>query len=355
MESDTKNSGTKSMKAAQRAAGLWQAELNSDGVVTDHITEWEEFREDFFDNYVAERSASYGRNVASTFSVIADSMTPDKLNRVTTQWIKRFRTTARKQGKSQATLHKYMQHLRTALKWAHDQDYLKKVPKFPTAQREASKGKKLMKGRPITLEEFERLQAACESDSLNHLLLGLWLSGLRIGEALSLTWDQWADGIRVDIDSDGDVFLLIDGADQKSGEAQLYPVVDDFADFLTEIPPDDRQGFVFAPQGTRGLVSRRVDTVSDWIVTIGEKANVKVDTRKDRKTGKTEAVYASAHDLRRSFGFRWALIVEAIVLRDLMRHASVETTEQFYVGIQAKRMLQHIRSRKKASEVNEQS
>ena len=367
-----KNSGTRSMKCAQRAAGVWQAELNADGFVTERITEWEEFREDFFDNYVAERSRSYSRTISSTFNVIDELMRPDKLNRITTQWIKRFRTIARKQGRSPATLHKYMQHLRTALKWAHDQDYLKAVPKFPTEQRKANKGKKLMKGRPITLEEFDRMMDATRGTlksprkptenqlqaidaaerALKHLIEGLWLSGLRLGEALSLTWDQWADGIRVETDPDGDMFLLIDGTDQKSGEPQLYPVVDDFADFLLQTPEEDRTGFVFSPFRTRGIVSRRVDSVSDWIVAIGRKAGVKVDTRRNRRTGKDEPVYASAHDLRRSFGFRWALVVESLVLRDLMRHSSVETTEQYYVGVQAKRMLKHIRSRTRAAEVN---
>ena len=62
-------------------------------------------------------------------------------------------------------------------------------------------------------------------------------------------------------------------------------------------------------------------------------------------------VYASAHDLRRSFGDRWARIVEPMVLRDLMRHASVVTTEQYYVGINAKKTLKHLREAKQRSEV----
>ncbi len=56
---------------------------------------------------------------------------------------------------------------------------------------------------------------------------GLWLFGLRIGEALSLTWDQWADGIRVQVDEDNDVCLLIDSEDQKNRQTQVYPVVDE--------------------------------------------------------------------------------------------------------------------------------
>ena len=198
------------------------------------------------------------------------------------------------------------------------------------------------------------MELACPTDSLRHLLRGLWLSGLRLDESLSLTWDQWVDGICVDIDSDGDVFLLIDADDQKNGRAQQYPVVDDFAEFLLRTPESERAGFVFTPVGSSGKSTRRVDTVSDWIVAIGKKADMKKPRRKnhtDAPSDELVPVYASAHDLRRSFGDRWSRIVEPMVLRDLMRHASVVTTEKYYVGINAKRTLKHLRAAKLRSEV----
>jgi len=36
--------------------------------------------------------------------------------------------------------------------------------------------------------------------------------------------------------------------------------------------------------------------------------------------------YASAHDLRRAFGERWAARIMPAQLKDLMRHESIETT-----------------------------
>ena len=65
-----------------------------------------------------------------------------------------------------------------------------------------------------------------------------------------------------------------------------------------------------------------------------------------RFTGKKKekrVVYASARDLRRAFGFRWAMIVPSMILKDLMRHASVQTTEAFYVGLNAKRTIDAVR------------
>ncbi len=54
---------------------------------------------------------------------------------------------------------------------------------------------------------------------------------------------------------------------------------------------------------------------------------MKVNT--DPKTGRVK--YASAHDLRRSFGQRWAARVMPTVLMELMRHESIETTLKYYV------------------------
>jgi hypothetical protein len=47
---------------------------------------------------------------------------------------------------------------------------------------------------------------------------------------------------------------------------------------------------------------------------------------------KARGKFASAHDLRRSFGERWASRVMPQVLMELMRHESVEKTLRFYVG-----------------------
>ena len=69
----------------------------------------------------------------------------------------------------------------------------------------------------------------------------------------------------------------------------------------------------------------------------------------DQKDG--EPVYASAHDLRRAFGDRWSRIVEPMELKELMRHASVSTTEQFYLSKRAKRTATSLRKRLNGSEV----
>ena len=359
-----KNSGTASMKAAQRAAGEWQAELNAGSTSSPEFLRWEQFREDFRSNYLAHYSDSYAVNVEGSLNVIEELMSPDTLARITEKWLARFHSLAKKRDVSAYTVRKYFQHLQTTLKWAKEQGLIKSVPVFPKQSKQTKRGAKLMKGRPITGEEFDRMLAAVPKitktpdsiASLQHLLRGLWLSGLRLGEALSLTWDQWADGIRVNVDDDQDVCLMIDGENQKNRQTLVYPVVDDFAGFLLKTPEDDRQGFVFNAIRTNGTISRRVDTVSNWLVDIGKAAKVKVD----EKDGSEK--YASAHDIRRAFGTRWAKIVPASLLQQLMRHANIETTMSFYVNITAKDTMSEIRRHvrknspeKVNGEVNERS
>ena len=57
---------------------------------------------------------------------------------------------------------------------------------------------------------------------------------------------------------------------------------------------------------------------------IGRKAGIIVN----KGAGK----YASAHDLRRCFGTRWANRVKPATLQLLMRHKSIETTLKYYVA-----------------------
>ena len=61
-----------------------------------------------------------------------------------------------------------------------------------------------MRGRPVTGEEFERMVEVTpqvrklEPEKWQRLLKGLWLSGLRLSEALALSWNADAE-ISVDL------------------------------------------------------------------------------------------------------------------------------------------------------------
>lgn len=93
---------------------------------------------------------------------------------------------------------------------------------------------------------------------------------------------------------------------------------------------------MFRPLNKQGEpLARSRWAVGDRIEAIAKLAGVIVGEReKFDEDGKAYTVkeYASAHDLRRAFGVRWARRVMPTVLRELMRHTTVETTMRYYVG-----------------------
>lgn len=327
-----KSAGTAKEREAVKRAGEWETELRNGIAAVQSNLKWDAFQEAYqnhADTTLADGSAD---KVATMFNVVKQRMNPDKITRVTTQWVTRFQKRMLDAERSPATVESHCRHLKAALNWAKGQGWIQSVPRFDRLKR--AKSAKTMKGRPITGEEFDRILAAVKSElkerqwkSMTALLKGLWLSGLRLGEALSLTWDQWADGIRVDTSEEFAV-LRIPAEDEKGGKDRTYPITPDFTEFLLTVPAEQRSGFVFNPELYRG-VCRRTDTVSKTIIELGKAAGVKVDENGDK------VVYASAHDLRRSFGNRWARHVMPMVLKELMRHSSVATTEKFYVDIKA--------------------
>ena len=189
-----------------------------------------------------------------------------------------------------------------------------------------------MKGRPITGEEFDRMiltvpkTRPSDPEQWERLLTALWLSGLRLAEALTLSWDPDAPlcvclaGRRP--------ALRIRAEAQKSNRDEILPITPDFAEFLLTTPEAGRSAPVLAP---RGLLSGKPivpERVGAMISKIGKKAGVVVN-RESTPRGET-VKYASAHDLRRAFGTRWASRVKPAILQRLMRHADIQTTLNVY-------------------------
>jgi integrase len=58
---------------------------------------------------------------------------------------------------------------------------------------------------------------------------------------------------------------------------------------------------------------------------------------------KAEEKFATAHDLRRAFGTRWAARVKPADLQKLMRHENIDTTMKYYVDEDAKEMRARLR------------
>ena len=106
----------------------------------------------------------------------------------------------------------------------------------------------------------------------------------------------------------------------------------EFAVLLQSIPERERRGRVFR---LNSVLNGEAPVGADWagrmLSRIGKQARVIVSP----EAGSQKIKYASAHDLRRSFGNRWAQRLMPAELKELMRHASIETTLRYYVGLNA--------------------
>jgi integrase len=316
---------------------------------------WSEFRESFTrlkvatfrsDNAMeaAEVRLDICENVIGP-RTLGDMARPATLARLQAELLAGAKS-PREKARSAHTVRSYVTTLVAALNWAYGMKWLPERVEFDKLDADDPD-----KGRPLVGEEFERMLDAtakvvgdADADSWRYLLRGLWESGLRLTEVMMTSWDT-DGGIVPEWPSKGLPVLHIPGKLQKNRKAQDVPTTPAFAALLKETPEGQRTGWIFNPRARRGQRRLTPEQVGRIITLIGKRANVAVNA-----AGKP----ASAHDLRRSFGQRMA--DAGLPVRDLqaiMRHASITTTEAYYlrdrVQDQAKRIAKYLGTAEKSA------
>ena len=333
-----KSTGKKGRTDAERVAAKWEADLREGRYSDPSKTTWSDFRERYETEVLTGLSKRTLQQCDIAFDMVERLINPQKVRDVTAQSLSWLAAELRKEtkigkktkpGLAESSIKSYFAHLKAALRWAERVGLIVKAPMFPKPQRAA--GGDSAKGRAISGEEFDRMLAAvpkvvgdAHAPEWQRYLRGLWLSGFRIGESLSLSWDEGA-GIVVDLHGRNPVAHIVAAA-QKSRRTETIPLAPEFGELLAETPSELRFGLVFNPLGEKGrriALEAAIRTVS----AIGRRANVK--TWVNPKSGAAKC--ATAHDLRRSFGTRWASLVMPAVLQQMMRHSSIQTTMAFYV------------------------
>ena len=332
-------------REAERAAARWEHEL-SEGLPADlTLIPWAEFRRRYEDEVCSSLAIGTDHKIASVFNVLERAMKPKLLTDVDADMLSQYAAWMRNHGRKESTIKGHLAHIMAALGWARDHNLIAKVPKVKMPKR--ARKSKVMKGRPITTEEFERMldkvpagvlsqpvreeRSAAIVESWRFYLRGMWASGLRLTESMELHWSDPSKLRVVDL-SKSHPMLLIPGELEKGNEDRILPMPPEFAELLRAVPASQRGGYVFNPLAQRDCYTGRLTAfhVGTLVTKFGEKAAVVVD----RSGGRVK--YASAHNLRRSFGARWAPLVMPATLRELMRHESIETTMRYYVGANAK-------------------
>ncbi len=335
----TRSAKTADWRTAERLAGELETELAAGTVSPSRVT-WDEF----VAKYTAEKldTLAAGTKEAALASLrhVKRILSIEYLSKLTAAAVSQFSAQLRQEGMRDTTLAHHLRHVKAASRWAAKLGYMSKAPAIEMPKR--AKGQTLARSRAVSAEEFDRMLAAVgqvrtgDAAEWRRFLTGLWLSGLRRSEALRLTWD--GDGDFCVCLSEKRPVFVIRASGQKSGKAETCPMAPDFvAWLLAEFPPTARTGNVFNlidMRTNQPISSHRVGQV---VERIGRKALVKVGTTTKTKDGKAVEVpsFAGCHSLRRGFGSRWARNVSPSVLKRLMRHNSIATTEGFYVHMDA--------------------
>ena len=332
----TKSTGKHTRREAERAAAVWEQKLRSARPEGDPRMTWKAFR----DKYETEKLASMSpRTLGATdtaFNHLEELLNPARLRSLTENTISLFQARLRTTKVKETSIASYLRQLKAAFNWAVSMGLLPTAPKIHMPKR--AKGQKIMRGRPITAKEYEKMLEAVpkvrpkDAASWKYYLTGLWLSGLRLEESLVFSWDEDSP-ISVDLKGKRPRLRIYAEA-EKGHRNRLLPITPDFAEFLLKTAEAERKGKVFRLDGTftkRPITPGRVSRV---ISKIGEKAKVVVN--------KADGKYASAHDFRRAFGTRWAMKVKPMLLQKLMRHNSIETTMRYYVELDVDDMAEEL-------------
>ena len=329
--------------AEAKARELEQLLRRGVAAIPSEIT-WEDFRERYETEHVPSLAKVTGAKVGTICNYVEQHVGPRRLFDLTGEKISQLAARLREEKKSESTIKSYLAQLKAMLRWGVGQKLLPECPLIPSIRRaKKSGGASPMKGRPITGEEFERMLEAVPgvvgdqaAPAWRHYLRGLWTSGLRLQESLEVYWDR-EDKLHPILPKPGKGLpvLRILAELEKGHSDRLLPIAPEFAVFLLETPEAERTGPVFRLPKQK---CRNIDARAEWagrvISSIGAKAGVIV--HKD-PTDPGKKKFASAHDLRRAFGSRWAERVMPAVLQQLMRHESIETTLRYYVGLNAER------------------
>jgi integrase len=325
-----KSSGTTDWREAERLAGELEKELRVGRDASPSKITWQEFRK----RWESEKGTALAVKTRHAFKSAANHLervlNPDRLCKLTAAALSIFQSKLRAEGMCEVSIGTHLRHLRAALSWGVDVGLLPAVPKMTIPRVGGARS------RAVFGEEFDRLLLAAgkvrphDAAQWERLLRGLWLSGLRIGEAAALSWDDDAP-FAVDLTGRRPAFR-IEAAAQKARRDERLPMTEDFYRFLMETPQAERVGRVFKlPLLHIGQTVAAIGRRAGVVVAVGEKRK-RIDGKLVTTTVKK---FASAHDLRRSFGTRWAKRVMPAVLQRLMRHANIGTTMRYYVMMDA--------------------
>jgi integrase len=331
---------------AHRACADWLAELEESGMQAE--IGWQAANERFLNERLAGHAEGYRNQwrtaarkikafVTEHGEPLGYSMDTLAVWHFDADFLSRWRAWLQAQDPplSKSSVNSYLRILGIAMRW-----WGKMFPGYRAPDVEMLTGIPASVSLTISTEAMERMLTATAGvvgdeyrKGWRWLIRGLFWSGLRRTEALKLRWDDptgRAFHLRHLDHARRHPVYVISAEDDKGGRDREFPVAPEFAEMLRKVPADKRKGFVFRPRLSRGRASASsVTHVLGWIAEAA-RISVGVDPA-------GSPIWATPQDFRRTFGRRWAPRVPAVVLQEMMRHRSIETTRKYYLGEEAQR------------------
>jgi integrase len=152
--------------------------------------------------------------------------------------------------RSPNTVNSMMGAVMAFVRFCSKHDWIDKVPDVPKLEVDD-----VMKGRPITTEEFERMLAVTptvvgksSAASWQFALSVLWESAFRIGDLMDFSWDDERHIHPVWPSRKGHHPTLVIPSTQKNGQLQEIPMLPGLQTILDSVPTHQRTGWVVNPQ-----------------------------------------------------------------------------------------------------------
>jgi integrase len=296
----SRSAKTADPEKAENARGDLEYELNHGLAQEPSKMLWETFRTLYEQEKLAGSRPATLKKAGYVFDAFERLANPRTLGVVSERTLSRYATRLREDGYKPATIQGHLAYLRAALRWAADQKLIPAAPKVVMP-----KVPKKVVVRKIVAEEFERLLTVAPDDCWRSFISTAWYTGMRRNEMLDLTWH--GDGGTPWVDF-GQGRVWIPAEYNKSDADQWLPLHPDLAKVLQA--RRQARGKLFPLSESPREVSRKFSRLA-------RKAGLKI----------------TLHDMRRSFGSRYAAVVPAPVLQRLMRHADIKTTLAYYTNV----------------------
>jgi integrase len=297
----SKSAGTADPREAERLRAELEYELNHGLHREPARVPWQDFAERYAEEKLADRRKATLKKWGYVADSFAELARPKNLAAVDASMLSKYTARLRQEGCEKATIAGHLAYLRAALRWAARQGY---IPSAPLV--EMPKLPKKVCIRKTDQAGYLKILNAAPDDDWRPFITAAWFTGLRRGELMALEWSGDNGAPWVDLER-GRIWLPAEWC--KSDADSWLPLHPDLAAVLKSL----RQG-----PGRVFRLSASANEVSRTFTAIAKAAGVPI----------------TLHDLRRSFGSRYATKVPAPVLQRLMRHSDIRTTLTFYADVE---------------------